>query len=189
MEVSRRYYRPSYMGSRRADQKSVGGSSYFIGHGFGCDNVVEYEVVVASGAILTVTATSHKDLFKALKGGSSNFGVVTSYTIRTFSLGGIWGGEIFYPAASTVDQQLPAFNDFAGNPNYDINAAVQVSISFAPSVGSIFVDQPFYALPKVNPPALRPFTKIKPQLADQTNLSTLAPFAAMDAASSPDGSR
>lgn len=141
----------------------TGGSSYFIDHGFGCDNVVAYEVVLASGAVLNVTAHAHVDLFRALKGGSSNFGIVTSITVRTFKLNGIWGGNTFYQAEPTVEeQQLKAFNDFAGNQEYDTNAAVQMSISFSPSLGIVFVNQPFYALPQVNPAALRPFTNIQP---------------------------
>ena len=167
----------------------TGGSSYFIGHGFGCDNVIAYQIVLASGAILSVTASTHRDLFRALKGGSSNFGIVTSFIIRTFPLGRIWGGNIYYQAEPTLNQQLKAFNEFAGNDDYDINAAVQMSISFSPSVGIVFVDQPFYSLPQVNPPALHPFTNIQPQLGNETALNTLAPFAIADGAASPDGSR
>ncbi|KAL8897006.1 MAG: hypothetical protein Q9207_007434 [Kuettlingeria erythrocarpa] len=158
-----------------------GGSSYFIDHGFGCDNVVAYEFVLASGAVLNVTAQAHVDLFRALKGGSSNFGIVRSFTVRTFKLNGIWGGNIFYQAERTVDQQLQAFSDFAGNKEYDTNAAMQMSISFSPSVG---MNQPFYALPQVNPAALH-----SPQLGNQTALNTLAAFAVTNRALSPDGSR
>ncbi|KAL8968538.1 MAG: hypothetical protein Q9183_002418 [Haloplaca sp. 2 TL-2023] len=165
-----------------------GGSSYFIDHGFGCDNVIAYEIVLASGTVLNVTAQAHLDLFRALKGGSSNFGIVTSFTLRTFELQGIWGGNIFYQADRTVDQQLKAFNHFSGNPDYDVNAAVQMSISFSPSVGLVFVNQPFYALPLVNPPALHPFTDIQPQLGNETALNTLAAFAVANGVLSPDGS-
>ena len=174
---------------KQADPSSTGGSSYFIDHGFGCDNVAAYEIVLANGTILNVTKSAYSDLFKALKGGSSNFGIVTSFTIRTFQLGGIWGGNIFYQAEPTLDQQLKAFNEFTANDDYDINAAVQMSISFSPSVGNVFVNQPFYALPQINPPALQPFTKIQPQLGNQTALDTLPTFAVTDAASSPDGFR
>lgn len=170
-------------------EMSTGGSSYFIDHGFGCDNVDAYQIVLANGTILDVTASAHSDFFRALKGGSSNFGIVTSFRIRTFPLRGIWGGNIYYQAEPTLDQQLKAFNEFAGNDDYDINAAVQMSISFSPSVGNVFVDQPFYAVPQVNPPALHPFTSIQPQLGNATALNTLAPFAIADAAASPDGSR
>lgn len=173
----------------QANRGLTGGSSYFIPHGFGCDNVAAYQIVLASGTILTVTASTHGDLFKALKGGSSNFGIVTSYVIRPFPLGGIWGGNMNYLAEATVDQQLKAFNEFAGNEKFDTNAAVQMSIAFAPSIGNVFVDQAFYALPQVNPPALQPFTNIQPQAGNETALSTLAPFAIADAKASPDGSR
>ncbi|KAI4143492.1 MAG: hypothetical protein LQ341_002903, partial [Variospora aurantia] len=166
-----------------------GGSSYFIDHGFGCDNVVAYEVVLASGAVLNVTAEAHEDLFQGLKGGSSNFGIVTSFTLRTFELKGIWGGNIFYQAEPTVDQQLRAFHEFSGNNEYDVNAAVQMSISFSPGFGIVFVNQPFYALPQVNPAALHPFTNIQPQLGNQTALNNLAAFAIANGALSPDGAR
>ena len=172
-----------------ADEEFAGGSSYFIDHGFGCDNVDAYEIVLASGDILNLGASDHSDLFKAVKGGSSNFGIVTSFKIRTFQLGGIWAGNIYYPAESTYDQQLKAFYNFAGNDDYDTNAAVQMSISFSPSVGKVFVNQPFYALAEVNPPVLHQFTDIQPQLGSQTALNTLAPFAVAGGAVSPDGSR
>lgn len=64
-----------------------------------------------------------------------------------------------------------------------------MSISLSPSVGNVFVNQPFYALPQINPLALHPFTNIQPQLGNETALNTLAPFAIADAKASPDGSR
>ncbi|KAF2675972.1 FAD binding domain protein [Lentithecium fluviatile CBS 122367] len=166
-----------------------GGLGYFIPYGFGCDNIVAYKVVVASGAIQNVDAVTHPELFRALKGGSNNFGIVVSFTLRTFPLGRVWGGNMVYLAAPTVDQQLKAFSDFTGNTHYDVHATVQMSISFAPSVGIIFVDQPFYALPRINPPALRSFTRIRPRLQDQTSLTTLTAFANASGQLSPLGFR
>lgn len=43
-----------------------------------CDSVIKYEVVLASGAIVNVTAESDPDLFFALKGGGNQFGKSTS---------------------------------------------------------------------------------------------------------------
>jgi hypothetical protein len=160
---------------------------YFIPYGFGCDNVVAYKIVVASGAILNVDTFTNADLYRALKGGSSNFGIVVSFTLRTFRLGGVWGGNMIYSAASTADRQLKAFNEFVGDPLYDVEAAVQMSISFSPIVGVVFVNQLIYALPQVNPSALQRFTTIRPVLADQTSLTTLSAFANESAQSSPHG--
>lgn len=43
--------------------------------GFGCDRVVNYEVLLASGTVINANASVHSDLWRALKRGSSNFGV------------------------------------------------------------------------------------------------------------------
>ena len=43
-------------------------------YGFGCDNVVNFEVVLANATIVNANATSNTDLFVALKGGGNQFG-------------------------------------------------------------------------------------------------------------------
>ena len=72
----------------------LGGGLSFYGnqHGWSADNVLEYEVVLADSSIVNVSATSHPDLFWALKGGSSNFGIVTKFTLRTFPSKKVWAG-------------------------------------------------------------------------------------------------
>ncbi|KAJ7453665.1 FAD-binding domain-containing protein [Mycena galericulata] len=53
--------------------------------GLAADNVLEFQVVVASGELLQVNSVSHPDLFYALRGGGSgSWGVIVSATIRTF---------------------------------------------------------------------------------------------------------
>ena len=42
--------------------------------GLVCDNVIEFEVVLADSTILTASAVRNQDLFWALKGGGANFG-------------------------------------------------------------------------------------------------------------------
>jgi FAD/FMN-containing dehydrogenase len=72
----------------------LGGGVSFYGNqaGWSADNVLEYEVVLASGQIVTASATSNTDLFWALKGGSSNFGIVTSFKLRTFPSKKVFAG-------------------------------------------------------------------------------------------------
>jgi hypothetical protein len=50
--------------------------------GFGVDNFISMRVLIASGEILTVSATSHPDLFWALRGAGPNFGIVLSATVN-----------------------------------------------------------------------------------------------------------
>ncbi|KAH8197723.1 hypothetical protein TruAng_008101 [Truncatella angustata] len=49
-----------------------GGNSYYTGkQGFGCDNVINFEVVLANGSVVNANASSNADLHKALKGGTA----------------------------------------------------------------------------------------------------------------------
>ena len=61
-----------------------GGNSYYSGlNGFGCDGVANYEVVLANGTIIEANANQNPDLWKALKGGGLNFGIVTRFDLET----------------------------------------------------------------------------------------------------------
>ncbi|KAK7926711.1 hypothetical protein PG985_003709 [Apiospora marii] len=71
----------------------------------GCDNVISYEIVLADGRTVTADKDTHVDLFRALKGGANNFGVVTSFAMRTHPSGRIWGGISASPASAT-DQTI-----------------------------------------------------------------------------------
>ncbi len=76
-----------------------GGLSFFSPKvGWVADNVLNFEVVLASGEVVNASSTNHSHLFRALKGGSSNFGIVTRVKIQTFeSTGRLWGGSVAYP--------------------------------------------------------------------------------------------
>ncbi|KAF4604369.1 hypothetical protein EYR38_004791 [Pleurotus pulmonarius] len=62
-------------------------------YGLGVDNVLEMEVVLPDGKIMTVRDDSEgSDLFEALKGGGNNFGIVTRFRLKTHDQGPFWGG-------------------------------------------------------------------------------------------------
>ena len=54
----------------------LGGGLSFLSaqHGLACDNVVNYEVVLADSTIVNANENSNTDLFWALKGGGNQFG-------------------------------------------------------------------------------------------------------------------
>jgi hypothetical protein len=62
-----------------------GGISWYTPkRAFACDSVVNYEVVLANGSIIHANRHSHEDLWKALKGGGANFGIVTRFEMEAF---------------------------------------------------------------------------------------------------------
>lgn len=61
-------------------------------YGWAADNVLSYDVVLANGTVVRSSDREHSDLFWALKGGSSNFGIVTSFTMRTIESAQVYAG-------------------------------------------------------------------------------------------------
>ncbi|KAK1853688.1 6-hydroxy-d-nicotine oxidase [Colletotrichum chrysophilum] len=71
-------------------------------HGMTCDNVQDYEVVLGNGSIVTASPTSHPDLYWALRGGASNFGIVTKFTFDAYEQGKLWTGQLEYDSAANT---------------------------------------------------------------------------------------
>ncbi|KAK0121296.1 hypothetical protein ONS96_011470 [Cadophora gregata f. sp. sojae] len=55
-----------------------------------------FEVVLANGTIVRANEASYPELFKALRGGGANFGIVTELALSVHSYHGMWGGGINY---------------------------------------------------------------------------------------------
>jgi len=68
--------------------------------GLSIDNVVEAEVVLADGSIVTCNEDDYPDLFWAIRGAGANFGVVTSIVLRLFPLKKCYSGMVIYPMQS-----------------------------------------------------------------------------------------
>lgn len=94
----------------------LGGGKTFLTarRGFACDNVLEYEVVLADGRIVKANKDEHPDLFRALKGGSSNFGIVTSFKMAMVENKGIWGGITVF-SKEHIPAAIEATHDFTAN--------------------------------------------------------------------------
>ncbi|OJJ08618.1 hypothetical protein ASPVEDRAFT_57649 [Aspergillus versicolor CBS 583.65] len=98
----------------------VGVGGYMLGaglsflssqYGWAANNVVNFEVVLANGTVVNANEEEHTDLFAALKGGGNNFGIVTSYKLKTHPISKVWGGNYVFTADKTPDV-LQAVRDF-----------------------------------------------------------------------------
>jgi FAD/FMN-containing dehydrogenase len=90
-----------------------------IGHltrkfGLTIDNLLEAEMVLASGERVRVSGDEHPDLYWAIRGGGGNFGVVTSFLFRLHEVGTVIGGPTFWPVEAGAEV-LSAYREFLPN--------------------------------------------------------------------------
>ncbi|NGN64555.1 FAD-binding oxidoreductase [Streptomyces sp. A7024] len=96
-----------------------------VGHltrrgGLTIDNLLEADVVLASGESVRANSTTNPELFWALRGGGGNFGVVTSFVFRAHPVGDVIAGPTFWPVEQTAEV-LVAYRDFIGTAPRDLN--------------------------------------------------------------------
>jgi len=90
---------------------TLGGGLGYLTRRFGwtVDNLLEVEIVTASGQIRTASRHQHADLFWAVRGAGANLGVVTRFTFRLHEVGPtVVGGLIAWPFAR-ADEILRAY--------------------------------------------------------------------------------
>src|SRR5262249_28156063 len=90
-----------------------GGFGWLTGkYGMTVDNLLAVDIVPADGRLLHANSSEHPDLFWAVRGGSGNFGVVTSFEYRLHRVGPIiTGGAVFHPY-SRAKEMLRFYRDF-----------------------------------------------------------------------------
>jgi hypothetical protein len=134
----------------------TGGISYFSGSkGFACDNVANYQVrktssllnaigfhsralmigslaqvILADARVVDINIHSYPDLYWALRGGGSNFGIVTRFDFDTYEQGQMWGGFRVYPFAAK-DILTQGLENYCNNASTDPELAVVTSYTLS----------------------------------------------------------
>ena len=101
-----------------------GGTGYLTRkHGLTIDNLLEADVVLADGRIVTANKSENPDLYWGLRGGGGNFGIVTSFQFQAHPVNMVYAGPVFWDLenARTVMQK---YRDFLPSAPEELGAFV-----------------------------------------------------------------
>jgi FAD/FMN-containing dehydrogenase len=133
-------------------------------YGLALDNVIGADVVTADGRLLTVNVNENEDLFWGVRGGSGNFGIVTSLEYRLHELGPVFGGAVFYPA-SKAEEVLRFFREYSETIPDEL--VIQCGSFTTPDNTSVFAVAACYCgVPSEGEKVLKPLRTFGPPVAD-----------------------
>ena len=103
------------VGSTGVAGLTLGGGTGYLTRKYGLtiDNLLEADVVLADGRLVTANRESHPDLYWALRGGGGNFGVVTSFLFQAHPVNMVYAGPVFWDAKD-AKKVLTTYRDFIG---------------------------------------------------------------------------
>jgi len=93
-------------------------------YGLTIDNLVEADVVLADGSVVTASERQHPDLFWAIRGGGGNFGVVSSFLFRAHPVSTVYAGPIFWDASLHGQEVMKAYREFLPTTAEDLGTFV-----------------------------------------------------------------
>jgi FAD binding domain/Berberine and berberine like len=88
--------------------------------GLAIDNLLEAELVLASGERVRASEDENPDLFWAIRGGGGNFGIVTSFLFRLHEVDTVVAGPTFWPVESGAEV-LSVYREFLPKAPRELN--------------------------------------------------------------------
>src|SRR3954470_15873043 len=92
--------------------------------GLAADNLIAAEIVTADGSVLTLSADENPDLFWGIRGGSGNFGVVTSFTYRLHQVGPLIYGGMLVALPDRATEIVTFMREYMADAPDDLGGAV-----------------------------------------------------------------
>ena len=140
-----------------------GGYGPLIGRfGLALDNMMEAEVVLADGRIVTASPEQNAELFWALRGGGGNFGVVTAMRHHLHHLPSVHAGLLVYPFAEANDVMARCADIAATMPD---EFSVQIGIAGSADGFAVLIAPTWCGAPEQGEARLAPFLKLGTLLA------------------------
>ena len=157
---------------------ATAGGIGFLGraHGLTIDHIRAVEMVLADGTLVRASEEENADLFWAVRGAGSNFGIVTSFEFEVDEVGDVGWGQFVFDASDTASL-LRRWGEIQETAPRDLTSflALAPRRGGQPPVAQLMAmvasDQPDVILDR-----LAPLARVGP-LYDQTVV--LAPYAAI----------
>jgi FAD/FMN-containing dehydrogenase len=143
-------------------------------YGLACDNLISVDVVTADANLVTASEDENEDLFWGVRGGSSNFGVVTSYEFRLHRVGPVvLGGMLIHPI-DEAKERLRAWRDYVEEAPEEVSTAAAVLVAPPePFVPDELQGRPVLGMlvmyigdPDDGAPVVRPIKELGPPVVD-----------------------
>ncbi len=100
---------------------TLGGGVGYLSRKYGLtiDNLLEVDMVLADGSLVTASAKENEDLFWAIRGGGGNFGIITSFLFQGHPVHTSIGGPTLWHIEKT-EEVLKWYRDFILNADEDL---------------------------------------------------------------------
>lgn len=141
---------------------SLGGGISYLStrYGWTSDTIINYEVVLANGSVVSANEEENPDLLWALRGGGNNFGIVTRVDLQTFEQGEYWGG-VLYTLPSLWAHEASQFDVINSAASYDEDAHLTLTWGYSGTAGHMISNQVQYTKspPVENPAVFQPLVE------------------------------
>ncbi len=104
---------------------TLGGGVGYLSRKYGLtiDNLLEADMVLADGSVVTVNANQHEDLFWAIRGGGGNFGIVTAFKFQAHPVKTVYAGPTLWPIDKT-EEIMEWYHNFIHKAPDELNGFV-----------------------------------------------------------------
>jgi len=142
-----------------------GGFGWLSGkYGMTIDNLLAADVVTADGSLVKASADENPDLFWGIRGGSGNFGVVTSFEFQLHPVGPmITGGAVFHPLPRAAEV-LSFYREFMASAPDELTA--YAGLLTGPGGPVVAIAAAHCGAPDEAEQALRPLKEFGPPVQD-----------------------
>lgn len=94
-----------------------GGIGKYMGYfGLVTDNIIDMTVIIADGSIITVSETSHPDLYWGMRGAGHNFGIVSQFNYKIYDQPAVnWFQATYYYTGDKLEALFEQINKVNAN--------------------------------------------------------------------------